>query len=340
VQRRLGPLRRGQQRPPLERGKHPQYRAEEAAAIEGWRRASSVVRCIRPSLESVGRQLGSLPQRAQVDGLCLCHRVRACPGATSLPVPCARPAHLRLSHHWPLGTCSPSVHGVDPARILLATPVFRGLTADDVADLVPHLRQRQFARGDTVWLEGDAADALYVVATGQLKSYRVSKDGTEVIVRLHPEGDVTGEVGLFHPSGVRQVSVSAMVPTCCLTLTREPLLEALTRHPRAMRQMLEQLSTVAVVSAHAFTAVAFDDIRTRVASTLLTLAKEFGEPLRNDGVRIRLRLSQTTLAALVAASRENVNRALSTFLAEGVVSQADGHFLLHDLEALGQAASV
>ena len=41
----------------------------------------------------------------------------------------------------------------------------------------------------------------------------------------------------------------------------------------------------------------------------------------SDGVRIRLELSQRTLAALVAASRENVNRALAPLVADGVISQ-------------------
>ena len=52
------------------------------------------------------------------------------------------------------------------------------------------------------------------------------------------------------------------------------------------------------------------------------------------GVRIRLKLSQSTLAALVAASRENVNRALSAYVSAGVVSQQDGHFVIHDRSVL------
>ena len=69
----------------------------------------------------------------------------------------------------------------------------------------------------------------------------------------------------------------------------------------------------------------------------MDLADEFGEPLP-DGVRIRLQLSQRTLAALVAASRENVNRALSPLVASGVISQTKGHFVVHDRAALAASA--
>jgi CRP-like cAMP-binding protein len=218
---------------------------------------------------------------------------------------------------------------VDPADTLLRTAIFRDVGKRDVDDLLPHLRQRAFARGESLWGEGDPATALYIVVEGQLKSYRVSRDGVELILEIVSSGEITGEVGLFHPSGVRQVCVSAMEPTLCLTIARDPLLAFMTRHPLVMRRMLESLSQVAGRAAYSLTDVAFDDIRQRVARTLLDLAREQGEPTAS-GVRIRLKLSQATLAAMVAASRENVNRALALFLAQGVVSQRGGFFFVHD----------
>lgn len=227
---------------------------------------------------------------------------------------------------------------MDRIAILLRTPIFRDLTEREVRELVPDVRERSFARGQSVWVEGDPVDALYVVAEGQLKSYRVSRDGREVILALHSSGTVTGDIGLFHPAGVRWVSVAAMTPTRCLTLAKAPLVRFLARHPDAMERMLEHLAKGAVQVAYAFSGVAFDDIRGRVAGLLLSLAEEFGEPTPH-GVRIRLRLSQSTLAAHVAASRENVNRALSSLVTSGAVSQSEGHFYIHDRLALERVAA-
>jgi CRP-like cAMP-binding protein len=227
---------------------------------------------------------------------------------------------------------------VDRAEILLQTSIFRDLNEQDVQELLPDLRERAYERGESVWLEGDPADCLYFLAEGQLKSYRVSRDGAEVILVFNSAVDVVGEVGLFHPSGLRQVSVSAMEPTRCLILDRARLLAFMTRHPMAMQRLLERLSTMAVRAAYSFSGVAFDDIRRRVAGALLALVDEFGEPT-DEGVRIRLRLSQATLAALVAASRENVNRALSSFMSARVVSQRNGHFFVHDRAALEEAST-
>jgi len=222
---------------------------------------------------------------------------------------------------------------MDPGGILLQVPIFGDLARGDVEELLPHLTERRFDAGASVWLEGDPADALYIIAEGTLKSFRLSRDGGEVIVGLHAAVGITGEVGLFHAGRTRRVNVTAMVPTRCLLLPRRPLVAFLSRHPAAMERLLEHVCGLTVRTAYSFTGMAFDDIRHRAAGTLLALADEFGEPVPG-GTRIRLELSQRTLAALVAASRENVNRALAPLFASGAISQGDAYFVVHDRRAL------
>jgi CRP/FNR family transcriptional regulator len=226
---------------------------------------------------------------------------------------------------------------MDLAGVLQQTPIFRDLTRRDLDEIVPHLLERRYDAGQTVWVEGDPAEALYVVAEGALKSHRLNRDGTDVILGFDAAVDIAGQVGLFHPSGKRQVNVTAIEPSRCLLLRRPLLIDFLTRHPIAMERLLEDISAVTVQAAYSFTGMAFDGIRRRAARTLLALADEFGEPA-SDGVRIRLELSQRTLAALVAASRENVNRALAPLVAAGAISQRNGHFVVHDLTALAGSA--
>jgi CRP-like cAMP-binding protein len=73
---------------------------------------------------------------------------------------------------------------MDPAGILLQTPIFRDLSVQDVEELLPDLRERSYARGQTVWIEGDRAKVMVVLAEGQLKAHRVRRDGREVILAV------------------------------------------------------------------------------------------------------------------------------------------------------------
>ena len=227
---------------------------------------------------------------------------------------------------------------VDHARILLRTSIFQDLAVTDVEQLFPDVRERGYARGDPVWLEGDSATVLCVVADGQLKAHRVSRDGRDLTLGIYPAFAVTGEVGLFHPAGIRWLGLSAMTASRCLMLPRAPLLGFLARHPAAMQRMFERLSMTAVLAAYSASAMAFESIGRRVATLLLHLADDYGESTP-EGVRIRMRLSQGDLAACVGASRENVNRALAALVTSGVVGQRSGHFFVHDLPALTSAAS-
>jgi CRP/FNR family transcriptional regulator, cyclic AMP receptor protein len=171
---------------------------------------------------------------------------------------------------------------MDSVGILLQTPIFRDLSVQDVEELLPDLRERRYARGQTVWIEGDRAEVMIVLAEGQLKAHRVSRDGREVIVGVFKGVAVTGEVGLFHPVGIRWLSLSAMTAARCLMLRRAPLLGFLARHPAAMLRMLEQLSTAAVQAAYSFSGVAFDDIPRRVASLILHLPTSTVKAPRTD----------------------------------------------------------
>jgi CRP-like cAMP-binding protein len=105
-----------------------------------------------------------------------------------------------------------------------------------------------------------------------------------------------------------------------------------------MQRMLESLSIAAVRAAYSYSGMAFEDIGRRVASLLLFLAQEYGDP-DGGGTRIRLRLSQGDLAAHVGASRENVNRTLTRLAAAGVVGQHDGHLHVLDVAALEAVAT-
>ena len=58
--------------------------------------------------------------------------------------------------------------------------------------------------------------------------------------------------------------------------------------------------------------------RARLASRLLILAERFGQP-DQDGIVIRIRISQEDLAALVMASRQHTHKELRWFIEQGII---------------------
>ena len=121
--------------------------------------------------------------------------------------------------------------------------------------VLAHFDTLQLAAGDVLFAQGDAPDALYLLADGRLAA-QVGPPGRQTTVRTLHAGSVVGEMGLFRDA-VRSANVVADVPCRVLRLQRSGLqaLEAaapalaLALHRLLIRQLagrLEQASAQAV----------------------------------------------------------------------------------------------
>ena len=226
---------------------------------------------------------------------------------------------------------------MDEVTILRRAYPFQDMTAAELEPLLSSFRRRPLKREEAVWNQGDRANELWFVLSGQVRGIVTGEGGSEVVTGVFGPGESFGEIGLFMTDQTRWASCVASVPSLVLSLPREPLLRFLEAHPPALRRMLESLSRMAWMQSMAFREVAFRDIRGRIAWRLLDLAQRHGEPI-DGGTRITLKLSQATLAGMVAASRENVSRAMAAFTMAGDIRRQAGQIIVVNAEALRTAA--
>jgi len=88
-----------------------------------------------------------------------------------------------------------------------------------VADFMPYLERRSFVDGQAICRQGEASDAIDLVASGRL-GVDVSVDGAPALRMRHlTTQTVVGEMGFFGRA-LRSATVTAEGPTTVLTLTR------------------------------------------------------------------------------------------------------------------------
>lgn len=220
---------------------------------------------------------------------------------------------------WPLG--------LDVHSVLLNTYLFEVVSPAALESLVAHAIPRRYERGEHVFRIGEAARFLHVVAEGKLKESMPTPDGDEIVFEVVRAGGVVGEPGLFAREGTRIADLVALEPSLVVNIDKAGLTEFLLRHPPAMLRMLEGLAEQVRSAAEDLGALAFRDIRERLVLKLLELAETYGETTE-EGTRIDMRLSQSTLAAMIGASRENVNRALAALSASAQLEIRGGSILL------------
>jgi CRP/FNR family cyclic AMP-dependent transcriptional regulator len=217
--------------------------------------------------------------------------------------------------------------------LLGRTPLFSGLDPTDLEPLLADFRSRRFAAGSYIFREGDPGDRLHLITRGEVKISRTTESGGEVVFAVLGTGDVFGELAVLQENAFRSADAEALAETECYVLQKQVVVAFLQTHPAVMWRVITMLSDYIRRKDEAFSDLAFNDIPGRVARKLLELAEQRGEPVGTE-TQITLLLSQRTLAGLVGASRENVNRALSRFASIGVIKLERGHITILRAEEL------
>lgn len=135
-------------------------------------------------------------------------------------------------------------------RFLAAVPIFRGLDASILSELVPALQWMTLAAGEYLFRQKDPADALYVVLSGRLRILVETDDGTEQAIGEIGRGQCVGEFGLLTDEP-RSATVRPLRDTELLRISKEVVDQLFDRHPRAMLGFVRSVVTHARVAGRA-----------------------------------------------------------------------------------------
>jgi CRP-like cAMP-binding protein len=151
------------------------------------------------------------------------------------------------------------------------------------------------------------------------------------VLGIMSAGEVFGEVALLD-DGVRSASCTTIDPSELLVIRREQFLALLHGSPSIAVELLTVLARRLRRLSQRSEDAAFLDVPSRLARSLLDLARRFGERQRapSSGIYIALKLSQQELGDLVGATRESVNKHLSDWTRQGIVNLRDGRIVIAD----------
>jgi CRP/FNR family cyclic AMP-dependent transcriptional regulator len=195
---------------------------------------------------------------------------------------------------------------------------------------------RRLPHGEVIVRQGDTVSSLFLVTSGAVRLSSATASGREIVVGLLCRGDLFGESALLgDPSLVRAQAVG---PTTVLALPIPSLRAMLERTPATSEELLRLIAARLHRTSAALEDAMAADLPSRVAGRLRELADDHGVPGPN-GVRLRVPLTQDELARMVGASRESVNRTVSTLAARGVVRSGGGRMVITDPEALRNASN-
>ena len=216
------------------------------------------------------------------------------------------------------------------------SPLFANIPPAECREIVSLASEREFSRGDIIFLEGDPIRQVTLLTFGSAKVVRLGQNGTEVILRLAGPGDVVELTGLSthgrHCSMAQ--ALSASIALIWEASTFQTLAE---RSPALRRNMLEIVAQRLQELEDRYREISTEKVATRLSHQLLRLFNQIGHPVNGNG-KLKINLSREELAQLTGTTLFTVSRLLSKWNERGVLTAGRQCVYVHDIQALHEFA--
>jgi CRP/FNR family cyclic AMP-dependent transcriptional regulator len=180
-----------------------------------------------------------------------------------------------------------------------------------------------FPKNQTVFTQGDAAEAIFYIQEGKVRLTVVSESGKEATLGILSEGQFFGE-GSLAGQTIRMGSATAMTDCEVLEIDKKAMMLALHREHTFSDMFVAYLLARNIRYEEDLVDQLFNSSEKRLARALLLLA-HFGK----EGVpeTVIARVSQETLAEMIGTTRSRVSFFMNRFRKLGFIDYDAGSAL-------------
>ena len=177
-----------------------------------------------------------------------------------------------------------------------------------------------FLKKQTIFAQGDSADAVFYLQTGKVKLTVVSKTGKEATIGILGEGNFFGE-GSLAGQALRMGSATAMTDCAVLRIDKKAMMEALHRESSLSDMFVAYLLARNIRYEEDLVDQLFNSSEKRLARILLLLAR-FGKEGTPETVVPKI--SQEMLAEMIGTTRSRVSFFMNRFRKLGFIHYNGG----------------
>ena len=213
----------------------------------------------------------------------------------------------------------------DQLQLLQNTVIFRELLEPALLEIARQSHAKTFKTGDTVYLEGDTAESIFVIASGYFKTFSSSADGSrELTLSVGGTRQVLGVVAVFLEPSLHAASCVVLETGVVICIPRDVLNLVLERSPQFSKAIIKFLAGRHANLIHRTEHLFFTELNQRLATYLLVHASSEGFQLPTN----------SELASQLGTVPELVSRKLGEFYHQGFIRLEKRRVWLENLEAL------
>lgn len=209
---------------------------------------------------------------------------------------------------------------------------FDGIPPEVQERIAASVFPRHFAAGQVIYIEGEPAEALYLLERGWVKATRMSRDGREQAMLFLESGEIFGDIAVF--SGTTYPgTVVALEDVDVWTIPADKFLELTKQYPALAMAVIRHLSGRVLHYIGLVEDLSLRNVEARLANTLLQHAEA------REGQLIVPRRDWTTfdeMAVRLGTVRDVLSRGLKTLEAEGLLRVEKQAIVLLDPKGLAE----
>jgi len=211
-------------------------------------------------------------------------------------------------------------------------PVFEGLSAEALDDILKRAHARHYAKGMVVFSQNEAAHSFFLLLHGRLRVTQVTPHGEQIVVRFVSPGDLFG-VAMALGRKDYPGTATAIVDSLALLWPSAAWAEIIGQHPALASNAMRVIGGRLQDAHQRLREISTEDVERRVAHAVLKLADEAGKA-SPGGTTIDFPLSRQDIAEMTATTLHTVSRIVSAWEAAGVIEGGRQRIAIRDRRRL------
>ena len=196
--------------------------------------------------------------------------------------------------------------------------VFQNATDDDLQLILQNSVSRSAEEGEFFFFQGDSAQYLYVLTSGQIKLMQSNSNGQQVNLRtIHP-WQMFGALGAVRAEATYPASAQALEDSAALVIKSDFLHSIAETRPYLSFGLMNLMTSYIQEMQTRYRELATQRVEQRVANALLRLAAQIGIKSEKE-TSIELSFSRQDVAEMTGTTLYTVSRQLSDWERKGII---------------------
>ena len=196
--------------------------------------------------------------------------------------------------------------------------VFQNATDDDLRLILQNSITRSVEEGGFFFFQGDTAEYLYVLASGQVKLMQANPNGQQVNLRTIYPWQMFGALGAVRAEASYPASAQTLEDSTALAIHSKFLHSMLETRPYLSFDLMTLMTSYIQEMQARYRELATERVEQRVANALIRLAGQAGIRSEKDAA-IELSFSRQDVAEMTGSTLFTVSRLFSEWERQGII---------------------